>query len=163
MANFSKECRGDWRVDVDLEDEENGYPYSINNTNEDGAQQYYKVVPGPHGNPIIVAEPDLAFDVPASLDYVEATGETIPTPIERIAGIICKQVGKVVERFSLSSPNKPAYELEEGGASLIIEGLRWHLHTLFSKDKNRIIGFDAFYTTTKPDEVRVMELEDLDI
>ena len=161
MAKFSKECRGGWAVDVDLEQE--GAPYNISNKNAEGVKQFYEVVPGKYGNPIIIAEPDLAFEAPESVDYIDAEGEKIPTPTERIAGIICKQAEKVMERFSLSSPNKPDYELEEGGASLIIAGLRWHLHTLFSKDKNRIIGFDGYYRPEKPKSVKVLELEDLNI
>ena len=146
---------GEWRIKAD---EEN---YSITNPGEDGKDRFYMVDKGPYGNPVITAEPDLAFKAPQGVDYVDAKGDKTE-PVEKIAGIICKKLGEVVHRFSLSSPNAPEYTLEEGGAELIIDGVRWHLRALFRKDKNRIINYDAWYGTVKPDSVLIVELEDLD-
>ena len=74
LAKFSKECRGGWAVDVDLEQE--GAPYNISNKNTEGVKQFYEVVPGKYGNPIIIAEPDLAFEAPESV--AAPTGEISP-------------------------------------------------------------------------------------
>ena len=134
--------------------------YELKCVNEKGGNDFYTVFPGKHGEPVIVAEPDKAFECPNSLKYVNSSHKPI-TPTEKIAGIICKNCDKVIHRFSLSSPKKPDFEKIQNGAEIIIGGTRWHLQTLFSKDKNRIINYDAWYVPKKPAEVRILELEDL--
>ncbi|PIQ79447.1 hypothetical protein COV81_02055 [Candidatus Peregrinibacteria bacterium CG11_big_fil_rev_8_21_14_0_20_41_10] len=135
--------------------------YNIANPGPDGTKRFYKVNSGPYGNPVITAEPDLAFQAPSTVKYIDSKGNET-TPEEKIAGIICKQAGEVMHRFSLSSPKKPKYTVEQEGAELIIDGVRWHLRALFQKDKNRIINYDAWYGPDKPKAVKIVELADLD-
>ncbi len=143
-----------WKLEAD----DGGY--HITNPGEDGQQKFYRVDSGVYGNPIITAEPDLAFDPPATAEYVDDKGNSAETE-EKIAGIICKKDGEVVHRFSLSSPHRPEFSLENGGAEILIDGTRWHLRALLRKDKNRIINYDAFYGDKRPDAVKLVELEDL--
>ncbi len=42
---------------------------------ETGVKQFFMEVMGPYGNPFIIPEPDLAFDVPSGLQYVNIKGE----------------------------------------------------------------------------------------
>jgi len=139
--------------------------YSITNKGSDGKKQFYEVTPGPYGNPIITVEPDLAFPVPSNLTYKDAEGKEVK-PTEKIGGLIFKdENGKVIHRFSLSSKDKPKYESVEGSenAEIKIGDKIWYLNQLFSKDKNRIIGYDAYYSEKKPDSVRIIELQDIPI
>jgi hypothetical protein len=134
--------------------------YSIVNLDADGGKKFYECRNGAYGNPVIEAEPDLAIFAPASVEYRNSKGGIV-TPSEKIAGIICKIGDEIRERFSFSNPKKPDLAFENEGAELVIDGVRWHLRALFSKDKNRIIGYDAFYGDQKPDFVKVVELADL--
>lgn len=145
---------GQWSLSSDNEG------YNISNIGDDGTKRFYEVVAGPYGNPVIIAEPDLAFPVPSTVDYVDSQGSK-SNPTEKIAGIICKRAGEVVHRFSLSSPGKPDFVFEKEGAELVIDGVRSYLRALFRKDGNRFVNYDAFYGEEKPDSVRIVELQDL--
>lgn len=153
--DFNSKYGGQWELYAD------GEGYRITNPDEDGIRRFYEVESGPYGNPVIIAEPDLAFPAPSTVDYVDSEGSEA-TPEENIAGIICKVKGAVVHRFSLSNPKRPEFSLEKEGAELVIDGVRYHLRALFRKDKNRIIGYDAWYGDEKPPAVKLVELEDLD-
>lgn len=135
--------------------------YSAFNLGADGKKRFYEMQMGPYGNPIIIAEPDLAFPAPTTVEYVDKHG-LAADPVEKIAGVVCKRAGEVIHRFSLSNPNPKEVGFENEGAEVIIEGVRWYLRWLFSKDKKRIINYDAFYAPEKPDSVQIIELEDLD-
>lgn len=142
-----------WTLNV--EDEK----YELFNPGTNGVQQFYNVTPGAYGQPVITAEPSLAFAVPEALTYVNFKGEPV-VPAEKIAGIICQEAdGTAVYRFSLSSPKAPRFQIVSYG--IIIDDVSWHLCTLFSKDKNRVINYDAFYRREKCDVVRLIELADL--
>jgi hypothetical protein len=52
--------------------------------------------------------------------------------------------------------------LDNEGAELVIDDVRWHLRALFRKDKNRIVNYDAWYGEEQPEAVQIVELEDLD-
>lgn len=134
--------------------------YHIDNPAPDGTKRFYEVNSGPYGNPVITAEPDLAFPAPSTVSYVDSKG-TEAEPEEKIAGVICKRAGEIVQRFSLSNPKKPEFTAEREGAELVIDEVRWHLRALFRKDKNRVINYDAWYGEEKPDAVKIVELEDL--
>ena len=135
--------------------------YHIANPDKEGKKRFYDLNSGPYGNPVITAEPDLAFPAPATVNYINSKGVEAK-PEEKIAGIICKRAGEVIHRFSLSNPKRPEFMPEQEGAELLIEDVRWHLRALFRKDKNRIINYDAWYGEEKPDAVKLVELEDLD-
>lgn len=152
--NYSKKYNDQWLLKAD----EQGY--TIENPDEDGTRKFYALQSGPYGNPVITAEPDLALETPTTVSYENSNGEPAH-PEEKIAGIICKKAGEVIHRFSLSSPNRPEFEIIDEGAELIIEGVRWKLRALFRKDKNRIINYDAYYGEEAPDKVTLVELEDL--
>ncbi|HBB02653.1 MAG: hypothetical protein US89_C0005G0066 [Candidatus Peregrinibacteria bacterium GW2011_GWF2_38_29] len=155
MDDFEK-TYGQWRLEAD------DVGYTITNPGADGKRDFYQLVKGPYGNPVIIAEPDRAFDAP-NAKYVDMQGN--PTvPKEKIAGIICKTPdGKIVHRFSLSSAKAPRFELVNGGEQIKIAEELWYLRGIFRKDANRIIGYDAFYGT-EPQEsgvVPIMELQDI--
>jgi hypothetical protein len=135
------------------------YSYELVNSAADGTRQFYMVKPGPYGQPIIVAEPDLAFDAPASLSYVNGKGEPVK-PVEQIAGIVCQDG----PRLSLSNAkNKGISVSTREDGSMQVGGEVWHIATLLCKDKNRIIGYDAFLVKTKPPTVRILELGDVSL
>ncbi len=144
-----------WKLTAD------GKGYNIQNPAKDGIKRFYEVNSGPYGNPVITAEPDLAFPAPSTVSYIDSQGEEAQ-PEEKIAGIICKKAGKVIHRFSLSNLKRPEFTTEQEGAELVINDVRWHLRALFRKDKNRIINYDAWYGEEQPDSVQIVELEDLD-
>ncbi|MBU0660796.1 hypothetical protein KKG22_01295 [Patescibacteria group bacterium] len=114
---------------------------------------------GKYGQPIIIAEPDLAFEAPSCLNYVDAKGEEA-TPSEKIAGIICKDG----PRFSLSNAKKKGISVSVNDEGFIqIDNETWWISTLFCKDKNRIVGYDAYLVRMKPKQVLILELGDLDL
>jgi len=150
---MSKHQFKQWTLNV--EDEK----YELFNPGSNGVQQFYAVTPGAYGQPIITAEPSLAFAVPEALIYVNFKNEPV-VPTEKIAGIICQEAdGTAVHRFSLSSPKAPKFQIVSYG--IIIDDVSWHLHTLFSKDKNRVVNYDAFYSRKAPEAVKLIELADL--
>lgn len=124
---------------------------------ESGVKKFYEIQMGQYGQPIIVAEPELAFDPPASLIYVDFAGnETKPT--EKISGIICSD-GK---RFSLTNAEAKGIKIEpQNDGSVMIAGEIWWINVLFSKDRNRIVNYDAFLIQEKPAKVKILELFDL--
>ncbi len=133
--------------------------YTLTNRGENGVERFFKVVMGPYGDPKIIVEPALAFAAPEGLTYVNAKGEAVK-PAEKIGGIICQETnGVATHRFSLSNAKAPKFEVVSDG--IIIEGEHWYLCSLFSKDKNRIINYDAYYVRTKPTQVKLLELADL--
>ena len=132
--------------------------YNIFNLDpETGKKRFYEIISGQYGQPLIVAEPDLAFIPPVFLNYVDSAGDKTK-PTEKIAGIICSD-GK---RFSLSGAKMKGIKIEsQEDGSIKIDNEVWWIKTLFSKDKNRIINYDAFLVKEKPEKVKVLELADL--
>ncbi|HRY36362.1 MAG TPA: hypothetical protein P5230_00565 [Candidatus Magasanikbacteria bacterium] len=131
--------------------------YSITNLSPDGKRQFYEVIMGQYGQPLIVAEPDRAFPCPTNLAYVNAKGETA-VPDEKIAGIICSD-GK---RFSLTNAEKKGIKIEvNADGSIQIDNEVWWIVTLFQKDRNRIINYDAYLSPVQPEKVKILELADL--
>jgi len=133
--------------------------YNICNLGSNGEKQFYEIVPGKYGEPIIVAEPDLAFDTPPNLRYVNAKGEKVQ-PDQKIAGIICDDG----QRFSLSNAKSKGIEIKVNyDGSIQVGNDRFFLVTLFLKDKNRVRNYDAYCTRGQviPAQVRIVELGDL--
>ncbi len=131
--------------------------YNLCNLGPDGKKQFYEVIMGQYGQPLIVAEPDRAFPCPATLEYVNAKGEQA-VPNEKIAGIICSD-GK---RFSLTNAANKGIRIEpKEDGSIQVDNEVWWIKTLFQKDKNRVINYDAYLVPTKPEQVKVIELADL--
>lgn len=148
---------GQWMVHTQ---EGNGGGYNIYNLDPDtGKKRFYEVVPGKFGEPIIIAEPDLAFDAPANLCYINAKFEVVK-PDQKIAGIIC-QDGPRGSLTNLKTQGKPVAVNEDG--SLQIGEEKWWLSTLFLKDKNRFCGYDAFCVRERWETVDILELGDLDL
>lgn len=149
-----------WTVDVD----EGTGKYNIYNPGDNNEKRFYEIVAGKYGQPIIVAEPELAFDPPANLLYVNVNGENMK-PDQKIAGIVCKNG----PRLSLSNAKINGVEISVTGdnSSLWVDGQKYYIKTLFVKDKNRVIGYDAFCVSADeqayPTLVRVLELGDLDL
>lgn len=133
--------------------------YEFANIGPGGVRQFYMVVPGQYGQPIIVAEPDLAFDAPGMLDYIDAEGK-VKRPDEKIAGIICKDG----LRASITSAGHQGIKITvNDDGSIQVGDEAWWIATLFSKDKNRIVGYDAYLVRDRPESVRILELGDLDL
>jgi hypothetical protein len=151
---FGSKGKQAWTLEASDED----YTF-FNDNGPGGTLAFYQIKMGPYGNPILIAEPHLAFEAPAGLTYVDFKGEPVILK-EKIAGIICQEESGVARyRFSLSSPEAPKFEKTEYGIS--IDGVEWYLRRLFSKDKGRIVGYDAFLSQIRPAQVVWLELADL--
>jgi hypothetical protein len=133
--------------------------YEFSNPDESGEiRRFYSMANGIYGEPLITAEPDRAFDLPSAVGFVNAKGQEIDKPPMKISGIICQSKAeaeadknsqvKVDHRVSLSNVGDRTIEHTEDG--LLINGERWYLKTLFSKDGNRIKNYDAYYVKDKP-------------
>lgn len=158
MSCFSHKF-GQWTIEGDDDPNSKDFGYGIFNRGPNGKRRFYKVVPGKYGQPIIVAEPDLAFKVPKNLVYVNTDGEII-RPEEKIAGIICQNG----PRLSLSNAKKQDIVIKVNDDSSIQVGeKKWWLSTLFQKDKNRFRNYDAYCVKEKPKFVKLFELGDLDL
>lgn len=147
---------GQWALEAANEMKET---YTIVNPGSDGERRFYMVTAGKFGQPIIVAEPDLSFAAPTCFKYVNAKGEATQ-PTEKIAGIICRDG----IRTSLSGAKMKgvAISINADGSVQVGEEV-WHLATLFQKDKNRIINYDAYLVREPRKVVRILELGDLDL
>ncbi|NCN45271.1 MAG: hypothetical protein COU63_04800 [Candidatus Pacebacteria bacterium CG10_big_fil_rev_8_21_14_0_10_36_11] len=145
--------------------------YEIVNLDEDGeTRSFYLLKSGKYGQPLIEAEPDRAFEAPKEVIYVNAKGEKVDPPKEKISGIICQEEdGSVAHRFSLSNKKAPKFKPTEDGIEIEVaqgEGEnttieRWYLTVLFDKDGNRIQNHDGYYGRVKPSVVKILELQDL--
>ncbi|MCC6711324.1 MAG: hypothetical protein IT416_03160, partial [Candidatus Pacebacteria bacterium] len=144
--------------------------YELSNPDETGEiRRFYSMANGIYGEPLITAEPDLAFALPPAVSFVNAKGKVIDQPSMKISGIICQskaEVGdgeevSVVVDHRVSLSNKGTRTIEQTEDGLIINGERWYLKTLFSKDGNRIKNYDAYYVKTKPESVQFLELQDI--
>ncbi len=144
--------------------------YELSNPDETGEiRRFYSMANGIYGEPLITAEPDLAFALPPAVSFVNAKGKAIDQPSMKISGIICQskaEVGdgeeaQVVVDHRVSLSNKGTRTIEQTEDGLIINGERWYLKTLFSKDGNRIKNYDAYYVKTKPESVQFLELQDI--
>ncbi len=109
--------------------------------------------------PFIVADPDLAFDAPDNLLYFDAKGDVVK-PDQPISGIIC-QDGPRGSLTSLNERGKPVTCNADG--SIQVGEEKWWIASLFSKDKNRIVGYDAFCVRKQPQKVTIRELGDLNL
>jgi len=147
---------GPWKLEID---EVRG-KWSISNPGPNDEKQLYEVVPGAQGEPIINAEPDLAFDAPANLRYINVRREEIK-PDQKISGIVCHNG----PRGSLTNLKKLGHTVERNqDGSLQIGGEKWWIITLFLKDKDCFRGYDAFCAREPLDEVvSILEFCDLDI
>ena len=115
---------------------------------------FYEVEVGKYGQPVIIQEPDYAFELP----------ENIGDGKQKIAGIITDDG----QRFSLSNAYLKNIKISwfKYDLSIEINGEKYFLHFLYEPDKNRIINYVGFFSTKeriKDVEVREMAdvLEDL--
>jgi len=105
---------GQWKVTMGK------FGIEIDNLGDNGERRFYSMRPGGYDNPVRVAEPDLAFDVPDDLVLVDADGKQITLESinyttkdisngqkienrQKISGIICR--GENGPRSSLSNPD----------------------------------------------------------
>jgi len=142
----------------------NDNSYSISNKGENREDRFYKIVPGDKYNePLIEVEPSNALPIPSTITIKDINGNQLELD-QKIGGIICEgdspQTPKY--RFSLSNPNNPEFTVNEDG-SLTVNDETFYLTTIFQKDKNRFINYDAYFGKTKPPYVIYKELEDLDL
>lgn len=136
--------------------------YRICNFGSNGEKQFCEVVPGKYGEPIIVAEPDLAFPPPTNLRYVNADGDNVK-PDQLIASIILAGDHEGGPRILLTNAKLMGVviKVNEEDGSLHVGGEKWWIVTLFLKDENHFRGYDAFCAREQPEKVRVLELCDL--
>lgn len=126
---------------------------------QDGVRAFYALVLGKYGQPLFIVEPDRAFECPSDLVYVDKLDKSA-TPEQKIAGIVCD--GAL--RASLTNARKQGKPVAPNADGSIQVGDEvWWIATLFVKDKNRIFGYDAYLVRERPEQVRVLELGDLDL
>lgn len=149
-----------WTLSVD---EANG-EYSISNIDPDtGKKRFYEIVAGEYGQPIIIPEPELSWDIPLEMaeNIVNLSGEKINSlELEKISGIIC--FGG--PRFSLSAAKAKNMKVEFiGGRSgkILIDQVEWYVAYIFSKDKNRIRNYDVFTYKQPRKSIMLFELQDM--
>jgi hypothetical protein len=143
----------------------------VNNpdNNKKITSRYYSVVSGGYGQPLIMAEPDLAIPLPQNTAVVYATtGKPMLDLKEKIAGIIVTDAqGEAILRTSLTkaADNKDKIKLSDDGV-LEFNGTKYYLYGIFDKDKNRIFGFDGFFSAEDPGKnaegKRIFEYLELD-
>ena len=122
------------------------------NKNENDEKVFYEVEVGKYGQPIIVQEPDLAFELP------ENTGDGK----QKIAGIVTDDG----QRFSLSNAKAKGISLQWYKDEMVLEINRkaYYLHFIYEPDKNRIMNYVGFFSKNrkdKEDEVKVYEMADV--
>lgn len=137
--------------------------YAIVNLSEDGRRRFYQVVSGQFGEPIMHPEPDRALALPSDVAYVHASSGEALTPKGKISGILLKNAaGEIVGRYSLTNAAEQGIgiKLYDDG-SLTVDGEKYYLRSLLTKDKNRILNFDGFFSEEPQAQVKVWELADL--
>jgi hypothetical protein len=123
-------------------------------------QRFYRVEWGAKA-PGFIAEPSRRLDVPQGLAYVDHNGVPV-VPDQKIGGIICDDGLRT--SFSGALMKKPPLPIGFHGdadGSFEIAGKKMWLLVLLQPDKNRIDGYNAFFTDKKPDSVLVIELGEL--
>jgi hypothetical protein len=146
---------GQWTLEVD----EAAGTYEFYNRDLDtGVKRFFRVVPGPYSAPRVEPEPELAFG-PPNLKYQNAKGQEV-VPDEKISGIICQ--GGIRASLSNLKSKGIAVTVNTDG-SLQVGDEVWWLATLFSKDKNRFLNYDAYLVRNQPDVVTVLELGDMNL
>jgi len=136
--------------------------YDVSNPGPDGRRGFYSAANGKYGQPLLTAEPDRALELPKNLVYVNSRGEE-QVPTEKLCGfIINADDGSVAYRYSLTNAEnkKISYGFQADGSFLVDGNVYW-LHTLFSKDKNRMFNPDGYFGPVKTTRVAVLELADL--
>lgn len=139
--------------------------YVIANISNGGIAQFFVIRPDDKGNPIIIAEPDLAVGPPRDLSYVDGKGKPV-TPDQYIAGLVCfNEDGKTVKRLSISNAVQSNVKIVFRERGVIeVGGTVYWLWILFEKDKNRIRNYDALLYPFSPNgPVKILELEDLGV
>jgi hypothetical protein len=160
MAKF--QCK-QWTLEVEADESGNATKYQIVNLAPDGTMQYYRVVSGQYGQPLIEQEPSLGLTVPSAVSYTDSKGNPTANPTQKVVGLICRDAsGAVVQRLSLTNAKNKniPFKFNDDGM-LELGGEVYHLRSLVSPDKNRLIGLVGFFSPTKSDAVSVLELEDL--
>ena len=150
-----------WTLSVDGKGPDS-WSYVIDNFDTSGKRRFYRVVAGAYGQPLIDVEPDLAFEAPLVLDYVDKDGTSLArSVVGKIGGIIC-QNGL---RTSLTKAMDQGVVIQvNDDGSIQVGGEIWWIATILDKDKNRFLGGkDAYLVRTRPAQVRVLELADLDL
>lgn len=132
---------------------------------KNGLPQYYEVVSGQYGEPIMRPEPERALGLPKGIEYVHcSTGEPV-TLKDKISGIILKDAAdSTVDRFSLTNAAQKGIDLKlSDDGCLMVDGKKYYLRSLLSKDKKRICNYDGFFSEIKPENgtVKFWEMEDL--
>ena len=145
---------------LDLE----GYKLTNPGPGPDTKLRFYTVENGVYGQPLVYADPELAIELPKGLTYVTPRGDEVK-PTEKLAGFIITELdGSVSYRYSLTNATSKggvSYGFDPDDNSFKVDGKTYWVHTLFSKDKNRVINYDAFCTPVKTTRVSMIELADL--
>lgn len=158
--------RGEWRITLvrrhdgfDLlhycpadEDDEEGYGF--------GKFFCYSTDHNPHGAGKIIQEPTLGVEC-------RAAGVDIDGRI--VGALVLDADGKVIKRFSWSKlvfVEKRGFEITPTGLLFVQDpaGTKFlvgRLRALFLPDKNRMDGYVGVFGPTKPQQVKVLEMEDL--
>ena len=150
-----------WEIQVH---NDGGY-WRIVNLGKNGDEQFYVTAPrGVYGAPHKYKDPFWALSIPSECSYVDGNGKTVK-PAQLIGGVIVKDMeGVVVERLSLSNPEKrePNWVLEDDG-KLLYRGQAYFLRTLYMENKHETSNYIGYFhpTPLEGGTVRVLEPEDL--
>jgi len=123
------------------------------NTDKDGVKLFYEMTTGPYMNPVILKEPDLAFELL----------ENIGDGKQKLAGIKTDDG----QRFSISNAKSKKISLKwnKNEMSLEINNIKYWLQFLYEPDKAIFINYIGYFSKKKrTNDVKVYEMaEVLDI
>ncbi|MGL5830986.1 MAG: hypothetical protein ACRCZE_02435 [Candidatus Altimarinota bacterium] len=133
-------------------------------------RRFYQMQSGQYGEPLMRPEPTYGLDLPNNLVFrrkkkgLDWDNGEVFYPLEKLTGVLCNEVEPPL-RASLTRlvDEKKPYGFNPDG-SFQVDGKIMHLRTIFNKDKKRFVGsVDGFFSLTKPDYVRYVELEELEL
>jgi hypothetical protein len=128
----------------------------LRNPTDDGeGRKFFEIttVGDPYGAPRVVQEPSLG--IPARDAGIDVDGNLV--------GFVVVRDGEIVERASLSNlvyMKESTVRVSEDGELFINDESKGYIQLIFNPDKNRLIGLVAFIGADKPDQVKVLEMEE---
>lgn len=152
---------GQWKFQV----YHDGKFWRVVNLGSEGQEQFYVIAPkGPYRAPHKFKDPYWALPIPSECVYQDGKGNRV-NPDQDIGGVIIKdENGQVVDRLSLSNPEKreDPWVIDAHGV-LTYKGTRYYLRTLLMENKTEVTNYVAYFWAVPPEGgiVQVLEMEDL--
>jgi hypothetical protein len=146
--------RGEW--EIVLTKREDGLDLTHRNPTKGGCKFFtYDTSGNPYGAGMIVQEPTLG--VPCRKCGVDVDGTIV-------GALVLGEDGKIRERFSWSNlvfMKKGAFSIGADGAFTVNGVTKGYLVAIFLPDKNRLEGYVGVFGSTKPEKVKIIEMENL--